>query len=239
MSSVHDATSLLADKRRRRARRRLRTLLGGLLGLVLVGVATWALLFSSLLALTEVRVEGTHAVSADEVRTAAAAPMGRSLLRVQERPVAERVAGLAPVDHVTVSRRLPHALQITVVEREPVFAVARGTSWALVDPKGIPYLEVNEKPEALVPAFAGSEDGALLKAVGQVVNGLPPQLRDRLEKVEAKSGDTITLKLKEGREVVVGSADELELKMKVAATLLQATPAKWIDVTAPGHPATR
>ncbi|GAB3697703.1 cell division protein FtsQ/DivIB [Mariniluteicoccus flavus] len=238
MSSVHDATAVIAD-RRKRGRRRRWIVIGVAAALVaLVAGGIWAVFFSSLLALRTVAVTGTTIVSDEEVQRVAAAPVGRPLARVAERPVAERVATLPQVQSVTVRRHWPHTLDVAVKERTPAFALARGDRWLLVDATGVAFLEVAQRPEGFLPATAPDNDPSLLRGLAAVTAGLPPELRTQVETVEAKSADTITLKLK-GREVVFGSADQVEVKAKVALALLASTKAAWIDVSAPGHPATR
>lgn len=238
MSQVHDATSLLRGRRRQRRNRRL--VVGGaaLAAALLVILLVWAVLFSPCFALRTVAVSGTQTLTADQVASAARAPLGTSLARVGERPIAERVAGLPQVESVTVRRHFPHTLDVRVVERRPAYAVQADGRWLLVDAAGIAYLLVTERPEGLVPAAAPADDPALLKALADVAVRLPPAMAAELESIEARSADTITLKLR-GREVVLGSSADLDLKLRVAQTLLQGTKAAWINVSAPGHPATR
>lgn len=238
MSQVHDATSLLRGRRRQRRTRRLVVGGAGLAVALVVVAGLWAVLFSSLFALRTVAVSGTQVLTPEQVQAAAGAPLGTPLARVGERPIAERVAGLPQVESVTVRRHFPHTLDVRVVERRPAYAVEADGRWLLVDAAGIAYLSVQERPGSLVQVAAPTNDPALLQAVAGVMAMLPPGMAADLESIEARSADTITLKLR-GREVVLGSSADLDLKLQVAQALLQGTKAAWIDVSAPGHPATR
>lgn len=238
MSSVHDATARIALKSRTRRRRRL--VIGGIVAAViaLCALAVWLVGFSNVFAAHKVEVVGVSTVAPEEVSQTAAVPLGRPLVRLDEREIADRVATMPQVQRVTVRRAVPDRVIITVVERTPAYALARGDKWLLVDGAGVAFREVGERPAGMVVAYAPETDAPLLKGLAIVAQAMPPELGRQIEKIEAKSADTITLHLP-GRQVLLGSSDQINDKLRVAEGLLRATKAKWIDVTSPGHPATR
>lgn len=213
-------------------RRSRRTLIG--VGLVVLAVLVGVVGISPLFALREVRVEGTGILTTEQVVEVAEAPMGRPLVRVSEREIAERVAVLPPAAEVHVSRGLPDVVTIQVVEREPVFVLDAPSGPTLVDAEGFAFAEARDAA-GLVTATAPADP--------ETLRGIAAVLREtgdlRVDRVEAHSPDSITLFLPEDRRVVVGSGEDAALKMKVARALLDATDARFIDVTAPGNPSTR
>ncbi len=91
---------------------------------VLLAAAGWALLASPLTDLQRVVVRGAERTGPAAVEQAAADQLGLPLLRVDAGGVADRVRTLPWVASVRVERDFPHGLDVVVVERVPVAAVA-------------------------------------------------------------------------------------------------------------------
>lgn len=229
----------------RRRRRRARTIRLGLRGLVVAALVatlaalTWMVGFSQVMAATTVEVRGTGVLTADTVVRAADVPLGTPLVRLATAPVAKRVASLAPVASVDVSRRWPHSVVITVVERKAVY-VLRGSdqTLTLVDSAGIAYFSPPAAPGGLLSAKVARPDTRTLKDVATVVAALPAPVVAVATMVTADSVDNIVIELDGGRRLIWGSAEQSDLKAQVAAALL-VTRASVYDVSAPSHPATR
>ena len=107
--------------RRGPARRRAVAL--ALLAGLLVGGWTW-LRDSSLVAVRDVRISGTASSDAGEIRAALRqAAAGMTTLRVREDALRAAVREYPAVAGLHVRARLPHRLDIEIVERTPVAAV--------------------------------------------------------------------------------------------------------------------
>lgn len=221
----------------RRRWRRLRVVLLSIGGVVLVGALVWLVLFSSVFALRTVEVQGTSLLTVEDVLRQADAPLGVPLARVSEREIAQRVAELPAVDRVTVRRKMPDRLQILVAERVPVFAVGTGAEVTLVDASGATFL--GPRNDQLLTGNGSLSDPTLLAGVADVVKALPPDLRNRAERVTFASRDAITVQLTDGVEIFFGSAEQAQLKAEVALALVRNAPSKRINVSAPTHPTTR
>nr|WP_269449918.1 FtsQ-type POTRA domain-containing protein [Auraticoccus cholistanensis] len=193
--------------------------------------------------MTRVEVTGTSVLTAEQVVAAADAPVGRPLARVDTDAVAARVAGLAPVREVEVSRGWPSTLRVEVTERTPVLATGSGRQLTLVDAEGVGYTTVAELPEGVVRATLAEEVPAedrheLLVDLATVVRALPAPLLEQVERVGTASADTIELHLAEDRVVEWGSADDSALKAEVAVVLLEQE-GEVYNVTVPSHPTVR
>jgi cell division protein FtsQ len=149
--------------RRDAGQRRLRRItLVLLLVALLVGAA--AASRSPLLDVDRVTVEGGEHTTADEVRREAAVQLGEPLVSVDVDAVRERVERLPWVDHATVSRRWPSAVNVQVTEREAVALVpVTGSHAALVDAEGRVLSIERSVPPATdgpdAPTGAGGEGG--------------------------------------------------------------------------------
>ena len=226
--------------RRERRRRYLRPLLVLVALACLLGVAAWVALGSSTFALRKVTVEGVNRLSAREVvdRSGLASDLahGVSLVRIDTGAVVKRVESLPPVATAQVTRHWPHAVVIKVTERRPVAAVASGSAWMLVDLHGVAFATVSSAPAGLVPVQVGdamSAGGAAeTRAALSVYRALPDNLRRQVVQLKALSALSVTFQLRDGREVVWGSATDNARKLAVLRALLPRHATRY-DVSTP------
>jgi len=204
-----------------------------------VALGAWALLFSSWLATQHVDVSGNDIVPARDVIRAAGIQDGTPLLRVNLDAVRQQVAALPAVATVNVHRGWPHTIEITVTERTPLAAVLSHGSWYGMDKTGVLFHPLAVRDPALpIVALAPGADAAARAEVASVVRALPPNLLSSMRRMKARSMDSITLVLSDGRHVVWGSADESARKVDVLAVLLKQRAAVY-DVSVPEEPTTR
>jgi cell division protein FtsQ len=230
-----------ASSRRRFARRawarRWATLRRALLLLVLVGLvagAGWLVFVSSVLAVERVEVAGVRTVPAQQIRKAAAVPVGEPLARVDVDAVRARVERVPVVSRAEIGRSWPHTVVVEVTERTPVAAVKTGGLYRLIDAEGVMFRSVAEPRDRLPVMTVGGHPQAAREAAA-VVAMLPRDLARRVAEVEATTMDSIALQLRDGREVVWGSADSSALKAKVLSALIDRD-ASVYDVSVPGSP---
>ena len=221
----------------RARQRRLRAALPwALIGavLALAALLTWIVVGTGVFGVREVRVVGGELVTPDQVRQAADVPAGTPLARVDLAAVRSRVAELAPVGRVTVSRQWPDTVLVEVVERTPAAVVPQGERFAVVDSVGVVFQTLPSRPEQLPlirVATPGPEDGATRSAL-QVLAALTPELRERLVEVLVEGPARIKVLLQGGRTVIWGDPTDGGTKARVATALL-ARKGDVIDVRAP------
>ena len=206
----------------------------------LVVTAGWLVFFSSTLAVAKVEVAGNQLLSDQKVLRIAAVPEGEQLAFVDLDDAARRVATLSEVKAVDVTRAWPDGVLITVTERTAIAVVDIAGKIRGLDAEGIVFRDYKSAPPGLPrvrPTTSAGTD-ALKEAAG-VVSALPDDLAARVDHVEVQTIDQITLVLRDGRQVMWGSADESELKATVLVTLLQNQEAKVYDVSVPGSPVTK
>jgi cell division protein FtsQ len=235
---VVEVAPLLAAKaaaeRSERRRRWLSRSGIGVATLALVALLGWVLLASPLLTVRSVSVSGSHLLTPAQVRAAAAVPHGTPLARVDTDAVARRIRALRPVARVLVHRSWPGTLRVTVVERVPVAALLDKTGVMLVDARGVPFAPVPRIPAGTVRlqvAHPGADDPTTRVALG-VLADLPPSLRGPLRIVRAASPSSVTLVLRDGRQILWGGAGDTDLKAQAAAALLR-LPGRIFDVSRP------
>ena len=209
--------------------------------LVLAGAVTglWLVYFSSFLSVQGVDVHGTHLLSAEQVRQAAAVPEGDALASVDLDRVRARVEALAAVRSADVSREWPDRVRIDVSERVPVAVVEIAGQLRGMDEDGVVFRDYAQAPPDLPRVQTGTDTGSdALREAALVVGALPADLAAKVDHVEVGTVDEITLALRDGRTVRWGSSADSDLKAEVLATLLAARRAQTYDVSVPGNPTT-
>ncbi|GAA1609616.1 FtsQ-type POTRA domain-containing protein [Kribbella sancticallisti] len=211
---------------------------GGLL-VVIGAIAAWLFYFSSVLAVSGVKVAGADTVPTATITEVAGAPIGTPLAKVDLAAIAERVRTIQAVADAQVTRDWPNQVKIVVTERLPVVVVTDGSNFELVDATGVAFKTVAAKPDGLPEALVvGDRRDVTIRSVVTVSAALPVSLREQVESISAASPDSITLNLGSKVKVVWGSSDDSERKAEVLSVLMRRD-AKVYDVSAPDLPVTK
>lgn len=233
-------------QRRRFARRQwarrwltLRYLAVALLLVVLVGGGTYAVYFSDALSVQDVEVSGTDTVKTSDIERVAAVPLGGPLATADLVAVERRVAALAAIRSVEVTRKWPHSVLITVQEREPVAVVQRGGTYRTVDVEGVAFGSFKRAPTDL-PRIEAPNSATVTdpEAVGEAVTvlaALPDEVASRVDHLVLRSADEIELVLRDDRVVRWGGAEGSARKAEVVLALL-GQPGTTYDVSVPAQP---
>ncbi|HKC27598.1 MAG TPA: FtsQ-type POTRA domain-containing protein [Jatrophihabitans sp.] len=217
-------------------RRTIALLVAG--GVVLALLGTWLVAFSPLFGVRSVDVRGTHLLSGDEVRAAAAIRNGTPLVRLDTAAVTRRVERLPDVASAQVSTSFPSTVVITVDERIAVGYVLRGSQKELVDRAGVEYRAVSRTPAGLPKLIVPSGAPQAAVAAAEVAAALPAQLRAQVRSVAALDPQAITLVLTRDRVVRWGSVDRTAEKARLLPVLLRHQVSS-VDLTNPDQPFTR
>lgn len=237
-SRITDATTRLQLRRRLSRRRRLIQFAVALAAAVVVGVLVWLVAFSPVLAAREVRVSGNRVLQRQDVLASAGVTLGTPLLWIDPGRVADRVAGLPPVEAVTVARAWPNRVTIQITERTARLAVSYGTGYLLADAMGVVFEAVTHAPSGLVRVQADPDDQRALVDVGTVYSALSPTTAAQVSSIQAPSRDSIVIRLRDGSRIMWGSAEDSAAKSGVVDGLLPHGGSVF-DVSAPSHPTIR
>ena len=215
-----------------------RYVIGSVLLVVLTVTAVWLVFFSSVLTVKQVAVEGETQLTRDQVLAAADVPIGAHLAQLDLGDIRTRVAGLATVKHVDVSRDWPDGVLIRITERHEVAVVDLGGSYQAMDSDGVLFKSYARPPAALPRIVAGPQIGSdALAEAARVIAALPNGLASRVDHVGVGGVDQVTLSMNSGATVIWGSDAQSALKAQVLTQLL-AQPAHTYDVSVPGQPTT-
>ncbi|SEJ75628.1 cell division protein FtsQ [Arthrobacter sp. yr096] len=230
-------------------RRRQRRLVAWTLSIVAVVVAVLigGAVFSPVLAVRTVTVDGTTLLTPEAVQKALSGLEGKPLPQVSEQEINELLKPLVQVRSATMEARPPSELLVHVNERVPVALLKQGETYVMVDVDGVQLGATKDQSAVALPlidAGAGATNTELFKSIAAVLDTLPADVRARMSTASAASPDAVELKLVDGKTVVWGNAEDRELKAKALEALLKMpadpkVPVSVYDVSVPRHPFTK
>ena len=224
--------------RRSRSRRRI-WISASLVVAVLAGVLAVAI-YSPLLALRTVTVDGTARVDAAAVVTAIDSQLGTPLALIDYDDITDELKQFPLIRSYVTELVPPDTLLIHIVERAPVAAIVNGAEFELLDPAGIVVQSSPTRPDGVPVISIGDQgtDSPAFSSVVEVLLALPPELLAQVDTISATTKDNVTFALRGvGQSVVWGSSESSAYKARVLAAMVanQDAAAKVeYDVSAPG-----
>lgn len=229
---------------KRNRHRRLGWLVGfgavlGLAGLLAVAV------YSPMLALRTIEIDGTAKVSAEEVHAAIDGQLGTPLALLDYDALRHELDRFPLIRSYVTEVVPPGTLRVHIVERAPVGAIAATGGYAIVDPAGVVLDSSAERVQGapLIDIGASGTDSVAFRAVVDVLLSLPDSVRSMVDTASASSKDDVVLVLAGvGQRVVWGSAERSALKARVLQDLIATQSASAhveYDVSAPLSPVVR
>ena len=204
--------------------------------LLVLGVGVYAATQSSLLSVDEIKVEGTDIrVTEAEVLEAAGVKQGDSMIGLDLAKIDEGITSLSWVSEVTIERKWPRTILITLKEREPsVIAVLPNGQKFLLDRSGVVLDEFHESSD-LLPFIRVDEVGVL----GTQISGITPLLRAAEEVTPdlgawilalAPTGGGVRAELVGGVIAELGIGTDFRDEMRSLATVLTRVQLSCIEV---------
>jgi cell division protein FtsQ len=224
----------------RRARRRR---IGWLIGFAVIGVVIAliaAAVFSPILALREIRVDGTTRLDPAVIQEAVSGQLGTPLALLDDARIRTELAQFTGIRSYVTELVPPGTLVIHVVERTPLGVVATPAGFDVVDAAGVVLESAPSRPAALplLQIDGDGPDGAGFAAMAEVLVALPPEVLAQVDSITARTRDDVTLALAgSDQRVAWGSAADSDRKARILAALLArfaTSGAGEYDVSAPG-----
>lgn len=236
-----------AEMRRftRRARRRRIGWLSAFGVLALVGILVAAAVFSPILALREIRIDGTSRLDPAVLREAVSGQLGTPLALIDEGRLLDELGEFTAIRSYVTELVPPGTLVIHIVERSPLGVVTTATGFDVVDAAGVVLETSASRPTGLplLQLDADGIEGRGFAAMAEVLIALPPGVLAQVDSITARTRDDVTLALTgSAQRVVWGSAHDSDRKAAVFAALLgmfSSAGAGEYDVSSPGSPVFR
>ncbi|MGO1544176.1 MAG: FtsQ-type POTRA domain-containing protein [Gulosibacter sp.] len=200
-------------------------------------------LFSPIMSVREIRIEGAERLDSAAIAEALAELQGEPLAQLTADDVGEKLEEFVLVQSYSVQRQPPSSLVVEVVERIPVGVVVTDDEVTVVDAAGVSLWSdpaaAETLPKIVVP---GDTSSTAFEGAAMVSLALPDELRSEVDTVTAQSAEDVQLTLRDGTQVLWGSADDSDRKAAVLDALTTATEGQGFtmyDVSSPERPVTR
>jgi cell division protein FtsQ len=245
-----------ADRRRKREeraevrrftrtarRRRIGWLSAGLVLVLMAGLVLTAV-FSPVLALRTVTVDGTQRLDPAALVDAVDGQLGTPLALLDEGRIRNELGEFTLIRSYVTELVPPDTLLIHIVERAPIAVISAADGFRLVDPAGV-VIDTTATQPAGYPLMdlgeggsGGDVDSAAFRSMAEVLLALPPSVAGQVLSISARTRDDVTLTLTgSAQRVVWGSAEDSTEKAAVLAGLIGLHAADGpgeYDVSAPG-----
>lgn len=205
-----------------RARRRFWIIAGGTVAALALFVA--AGVFTPLMAVRDVRVEGAATVNEADISAALQRFTGVPLALIDDAEVHRALEPFPVIQRYAVERVPPHTLIVRIQERVPVLSVAGDAGVSMYDAAGV-LLGTAEAAPAGVPVAGGALsdlDSDAFHSAARSLRDMPDELRAQIVGATATSAQDVTLTLASGVEVLWGDATDTRRKAVVLQTMLTA-----------------
>ncbi|WP_156316488.1 FtsQ-type POTRA domain-containing protein [Leucobacter japonicus] len=205
-----------------RGRRRFWIIAGSAVAALALFVA--AGVFTPLMAVRDVRVEGAATVNEADISAALQRFTGVPLALVDDSEVHRALEPFPVIQRYAVERVPPHTLIVRIQERVPVLSVAGDAGVSMYDAAGV-LLGTAEAAPAGVPVAGGALsdlDSDAFHSAARSLRDMPDELRAQIVGATATSAQDVTLTLASGVEVLWGDATDTRRKAVVLQTMLTA-----------------
>ena len=229
-----------ADQLTPRMRRRLVAL--AVACLVLSGLYHFWLRDSSLVAVDKVQVTGLTSTDAASVRLAITREARTmTTLHVDHDALDSAVERFPVVRGLEVSPDFPHGLRVHVIEYQPAAIAVSDSGRVPVAGDGTILRGIKAKGNLPTIAVDGAVGGdsltdATARDAAAVAGFAPAVLRSRIENVQKRTDDGYVAELRDGPELLFGSARQLRAKWAAATRVLADLEARGALLRRPAHP---
>lgn len=224
----------------RRVRQRRIAWLAGVGVVVMLVLLSLGAVYSPLLALRDIRVDGTARLAPEQLVDAVDGQLGVPLALLDDARIRDELGEFTLIRSYTTELLPPGTLIIHVVERTPIGTIARGAEFDLVDPAGVVITSTPERTPGMPVITVADDDveSAAFRSAAEVLLALPPEFLAQVDAVTATTRDDVTLVLTgSNQRVEWGGAESSEHKARVLAALVAihgASGPGLYDVSAPG-----
>ena len=217
----------------------VRSFLGAFLALVLFVLST---MFTPILAVNKITVVGENKVPESVIQSALKDYIGKPLPMISSQNVADDLAKFKLIESIAVVSQPPHELRVKIVERTPISIVVSSGVAYLYDPSGIRLgvANGNEKLPTIIITGDPKTSQNYTQAI-DVLLALPASLLGKIEYIQAKSRDNVTMRLRGNfkQTIIWGDSSQAAFKSRVLKVQLSKNPSRipaTFDVSSPETP---
>ncbi|MGE5418157.1 MAG: cell division protein FtsQ/DivIB [Acidobacteriota bacterium] len=194
--------------------------------ILMIMVAFYSFLHSSLFMIEKVYTVGSQAVPGNEIIKLSGIEKGINIFDIDSDASEKAITIIPRIKTVDVVRHLPSKIEIRVVERKPWAIILGKDKYFIVDEEGVCLQKLQMFELANLPMITlahmparinegqqlGSKDIGLLKSV---ISALPPALAQSVSEYHCTADGQVYIYTLNGIEVRIGGIDRLAEKIQV------------------------
>lgn len=197
----------------------------------LILIAAYYFLHSPFFGVSQVTVKGISLVGEEEIIRLSGIRSGENLWRLDTQRVKQQLLFHPQVEDVEIRREWPSEVLLEIKERKPIAVVSQGSSFILIDQRGIflrkvdsihgiplPMITGLPIPVNIGPGQAIEVDG--LASALQVCMELNSSVLLRIGEINVASGNRLVLYSGDGIEIRFGTPDDISQKGEVLKDIL-------------------
>lgn len=224
--------ALNQEKRRKKRNKIIKVF--ALLFLV-IGTITFAMV-SPLFNITKITVTGNNQISNEEIISLSGIQLNSNLFRISNLKTINSIKQNAYVNEVTINKKLPNTIEISIIEREPSYILEYGNGYVYINNQGY-MLEISSIKKEL-PIIIGTstskenysagsrlneEDLIKLGTVIKIMNAAQSNdIANLITTIDISDSDNYTLYLEsEKKTAYLGDCSNLETRMLYLVGILE------------------
>ena len=218
---------------RRRMRRRFGRVFKGLVFLIVSATVLGFFVYVPFFTLSEIKLIGAKYLTEEDIIKVGNIYMGEQLFRLETDMVQSRLAKDLRIEEVSVRRRLPHTLEVTIKERRPLATVLCDYGYLDLDRNGVIIDSYKSLKTMQIPMITGATvrdlyigdavDDETVKKILDFLERLNEETLNQLSEIAIKDADYIILYSATDKpvQIRIGKFERLDEKARLTEDFLR------------------
>ena len=216
-----------------RRRRRFGRLLRGIIFLVVSAAVLSFFVYVPFFTLSEIKLNGAKYLTQEDILKIGDIYMGEQMFKLETNVVQSRLSKDLRIEEVSVRRKLPHTLEVTIKERRPLAMVSCDYGYLDLDRNGVIIDSYKSLKTMQIPMITGAAvrdlyigdelDDELVKKILDFLQRLDEETLNRLSEIAIVEEDYIVMYSATDRPVQIrlGKLERLDEKARLTEDFLR------------------
>lgn len=218
---------------RRRMRRRFGRVFKGLVFLIVSATVLGFFIYVPFFTLSEIKLIGAKYLTEEDIIKIGNIYMGEQLFRLETDVVQSRLTKDLRIEEVSVRRKLPHTLEVTIKERRPLATVLCDYGYLDIDRNGVIIDSYKSLKTMQIPMITGATvrdlyigdavDDEHIKKILEFLELLDEETLNRLSEISVVDKDYIVMysATKRPVQIRIGKLERLDEKARLTEDFLR------------------
>lgn len=216
-----------------RRRRRFSRLLRGIIFLVVSAAVLSFFVYVPFFTLSEIKLVGAKYLTQEDILKVGDIYMGEQMFKLETDVVQSRLSKDLRIEEVSVRRKLPHTLEVTIKERRPLAMVSCDYGYLDLDRNGVIIDSYKSLKTMQIPMITGAAvrdlyigdelDDEIVKKILDFLQRLDEETLNRLSEIAIVEADYIVMYSATARpvQIRIGKLERLDEKARLTEDFLR------------------